>query len=161
MSHPLEFLSAQSRKPVFLLLLGLTAVLFGVFRLLDAPLHSDAAPNGIVSFELAGSARQAEAILDSWKRPSVLLGDVPPAGIHDTPNIPYLFAAFSLGLDYLFMPAYAVTLSLGILLAAERHGGILRKAGGWMGWAAIAAAGLDAAENHALLQMMAGGPMGS
>ena len=57
MNHPLEFLPAHRRKPVFFALLALTAVLFGIFRVLDAPLRSDAAPNGIISFELAGTPR--------------------------------------------------------------------------------------------------------
>ena len=160
MNHPLEFIPAHSRKPVFLVLLAFTAVLFGVFRVLDAPLHTEAAPNGIVSFELAGTARQADAILASWRQGSLLLSSV-PGGNADIPNIPYLYASFGLGLDYLFMPAYALALSMGILLAAAQHRGILSKTGAWMGWAALAAAGFDAVEDYALLQMMRGELMSS
>jgi hypothetical protein len=84
-----------------------------------------------------------------------------PGGNPDIPNIPYIYAAFELGLDYLFMPAYALALSVGILLASGRHGGILRRAGSWMGWVTFAAAGFDAVENYGLFRMMTGGPMGS
>lgn len=160
MSHPLEFLPAASRKPAFIALLALTAAFFGIFRVLDAPLHTEAAPQGIVSFELAGSARQSGAILASWRQTSLLASSV-PGGNPDIPNIPYIYAAFELGLDYLFMPAYALTLSLGLLLASGRHGGILRRAGGWMGWAAFAAAGFDAVENYGLFRIMTVGSMGS
>ncbi|HEX2992271.1 MAG TPA: hypothetical protein VHO49_16410, partial [Anaerolineales bacterium] len=73
MSHPLEFLPLRVRKQLFFTFLFLTLVLFAVFRVLDQPLRTDAAPNGIVSFELAGDARTAHLITDSWKQMSLLL----------------------------------------------------------------------------------------
>jgi len=138
MRHPLEFLLPTSRKPAFFAFLALTLILFAVFRILDAPLRTSAAPNGIVSYELAGNIKPAAEILGSW----------------DTRA--QLFAAFGLGLDYLFMPAYALALSLGILLAAGRHPGAFAKLGAPLGWGALLAALFDAVENFALWQFMLG-----
>lgn len=138
MNHPLTFFSSTRQKALFLSLLGLTLILFAFFRRLDTPLRTPAAPNGIVSFELAGDIKPAADILASWNAHS------------------QLFAAFGLGLDYLFMPAYALTLSLGILLAAGRHSGTFAKIGAWLGWGALAAALFDAVENFSLWQLMLG-----
>jgi hypothetical protein len=138
MHHPLTFLPSDRRKSTFLSLLALTLILFAVFRVLDAPLRTFAAPNGIVSYELAGNIKPAAEILGSWDSGA------------------QLFAAFGLGLDYLFMPAYALTLSLGILLAAGRHPGAFAKIGAWLGWSALVAALFDAVENFSLWQFMLG-----
>ena len=138
MNHPLDFIPSDKRKPLFLSLLALTLLLFAVFRVLDAPLRTAAAPNGIVSYELAGTPAAAQSILASWDARA------------------RLFAAFGLGLDYLFMPSYALALSLGILLTAGRHSGAFAKLGAWLGWGALAAALVDALENFSLWQFMLG-----
>lgn len=150
MPHPLDFISNEKRKPLFLSFLFLTLILFAVFRVLDAPLRTLDAPNGIVSFELARTPEQARIVLSSWDE-------------HYNPVLGYavtefytapLYAAFGLGLDYLFMPAYALALSLGILLAASRHAGWFARLGAWMGWGALAAALFDAVENFALFKLL-------
>ncbi len=138
MNHPLDFISSDKRKPLFLSLLALTLILFAVFRVLDSPLRTAAAPSGIVSYELAGTPAAAQSILDSWDARA------------------RLFAAFGLGFDYLFMPSYALALSLGILLAAGRHAGAFAKLGAWLGWGALAAALFDAVENCSLWLFMLG-----
>jgi hypothetical protein len=138
MQHPLTFIPSDKRKSIFVSLLALTLILFAVFRVLDAPLRTPAAPNGIVSFELAGTPAAAQAMIASWDARA------------------QLFAAFGLGLDYLFMPAYALTLSLGILLAAGRHAGAFAKVGAWLGWGALIAPLFDAVENFALWQVLLG-----
>ena len=138
MLHPLAAIPSDKRKFPFLSLLFLTLILFAVFRVLDAPLRTAAAPNGIVSYELAGTPAAAQSILDSWDARA------------------QLFAAFGLGLDYLFMPTYALALSLGILLAAGRHAGAFAKLGAWLGWGALVAPLFDAVENFALWQFMLG-----
>ena len=63
MNHPLEKLPAGARKPLFRAFLAGTLVLFAVFRVLNAPLVTPAAPGGIVTFELAGSPASARAVL--------------------------------------------------------------------------------------------------
>jgi hypothetical protein len=143
MKHPLESVPTTARKPLFWAFLIGTLILFAIFRVLDAPLRTPAAPSGIVSFELAGTPFQAQAIIDSWNE--------------TTPGVisrAYSFAAFGLGLDYLFMPFYATALALGILLAAGRHQGWFSTLGIWLGWGAFAAALFDAAENYALARML-------
>ena len=132
MSHPLEFISETVQKKIFFTLFALTLGLFGVFAWLDAPLRTPAAPNGIVSFELAATPQKAAAIIESWDARA------------------QLFAAFGLGLDYLFMPAYALTISLGVLMVARKHGRIFAKLGGFIGWGALLAGLFDAIENVAL-----------
>jgi hypothetical protein len=138
MNHPLVFFPSEKRKPLFFLFLAQTLIIFAIFRVLDTPLRTAAAPNGVVSFELAGKLETATGILNSWDARA------------------QLFAAFGLGLDYLFMPSYALALSLGILLAAGRHSGTFAKVGAWLGWGAFAAAVFDAVENYSLWQLMLG-----
>ena len=136
MRHPLESISPEKRKPIFLTFLALTIILFALFRVLDEPLRTPAAPNGIVSFELAWQPGASQAMVDSWSEYARLL------------------AAFGLGIDYLFMPIYALALSLGILLAAGRHTGGFARLGAWMGWAALVAPLFDAVENYGLLHSL-------
>ncbi len=155
MRHPLESIPNESRRRLFLAFLFPTLILFGVFRVLDQPLRTSAAPNGIVSFELAGSVRQAQEITNEWKRSSLLLSDTGQSN-PDIVNIPYAFASFGLGIDYLFMPLYAFALAFGTLLAAGRHGGWLKSLGAVAGCGAFVAALFDAVENYALFQILLG-----
>ena len=136
--HPLEFIPASSRKRLFLTFLAGTIILFAVFRVLNTPLITPAAPSGIVAFELAGNVKATVDILLSWDERADL------------------FAAFGLGLDYLFMPFYALALGFGTLLAAGRHAGWLKSFGALAGWGALTAALFDAVENFALWQILLG-----
>jgi hypothetical protein len=146
MKHPLESIPSASRKPIFWAFLAGTLVLFAVFRVLDAPLQTSVAPSGVVSFELAGTPSQAQAIIDSWHA----AGESLPGMV----NRAYSFAVFGLGIDYLFMPLYATALALGILLGAGRHPGWFSGLGAWLGWGAYVAALFDAVENYALVRML-------
>lgn len=152
MTHPLEFVPMQYRLRCFLLFLALTIIIFLIFRVLDEPLHTEAAPNGIVSLELAGSAEQSALIVSSW-RPC---GSGFPDDTISCDSTPLLYAAFGLGLDYLFMPAYALALAFGILLATQRHGSILKYIGALAGYGSFAAALFDVVENFALWQILLG-----
>ena len=154
MKHPLENIPSEYRSRLFFTFLFLTLSLFAVFRVLDQPLRTPAAPNGIVSFELAGSPLQAQAITDEWKRSSLLLSAVAGQANPDIVNVPYAFAAFGLGIDYLFMPVYAFALAFGTLLAANRHAGWLKSLGAVAGYGAFVAAVFDAVENYALFQIL-------
>jgi hypothetical protein len=154
MQHPLNFLPTRVRKQLFFAFLAGTLILFAVFWVLDAPLQTPAAPNGIVSFELAGTPFQAQAILDSWRVTGLLVSDVAGEPAPGMFSRAISFAAFGLGIDYLFMPVYATALALGILLAAGRHQGWVLTLGAWLGWGAYAAALFDAVENYALARML-------
>lgn len=138
MSHPLDFIPASARKKTFFALLALTLGLVGVFRLLDAPLRNPVSPSGIVSFELAGTMERADAIIQSWDARA------------------QLFAAFGLGFDYLFLIVYGITISLGVLMAGEKHGRKFVKVGNYLGWGVLFAALLDALENLALWRLLSG-----
>jgi len=138
MKHPLEFIPQPLRKPFFFFFLALTLAIFGLFRLLDTPLQTSAAPGGIVSYELARSLDNSQAMLNSWDANA------------------RLFAAFGLGFDFLFMPVYALALSLGLLLAGSDKPKGFHALTVWLGWGALFAALFDAVENYALWQILSG-----
>ena len=154
MKHPLETIPSASRRPLFWAFLAGTLILFAVFRVLDAPLRTSAAPSGIVSFELADTPSQAQAIIASWHEMAFLVGDVAGEPVSGMVSRAYSFAVFGLGIDYLFMPVYATALALGILLAAGKHKGWFSILGAWLGWGVYAAALFDAVENYALARML-------
>ena len=138
-THPLSFIPENKRKRVFYFALAATLIVMAVFQLvLDPPLKTPAAPNGIVSFELAGSSLKAQEIISSWNATA------------------QLYAAFGLGFDFLFMPLYATAISLGVLLAAGRHPGWFASLGAWVGWGAFTAMLFDAAENICLFNLLLG-----
>jgi hypothetical protein len=141
-THPYQLILPKHRVAVFLSFLALTLALMIALLLIDVPLQTTAAPKGIVSYELAGSVTAAQRILDSW-----------------TPHA-RLYAAFSLGLDYLYMPAYAIAIGLACAWAAELLGKRRRwlaAIGVGLAWGLMAAALCDATENVALLTMLLSG----
>lgn len=141
MKHPLEKIPPEVRKKSFWLLLGLTLALMFVFNLTGAPLITPAAPLGVVSYELAGSSTQMQAILDSWDQRAKIA------------------ASFGLGLDYLFMVAYSTTVGLGCIWAGEmlrRQRWPLAGLGALLAWGLWLAAALDAVENLALTVIIFG-----
>jgi len=139
MPHPLEFFPQHLQKPIFYTFFALTLVIFGIFNSLDRPLKTDAAPSGIVSFELGQTVNNAQAIIDSWDAKA------------------RLYAAFGIGFDYLFMPVYALALSLGLLLASHDKKDGYRILAAWLGWGAFVAALFDMVENCALWKMLISG----
>lgn len=138
MKHPLEFVPQTLRKPLFYFFFVFTIVIFGVFRPLDVPLQTSAAPNGIVSFELARTLDSSQTMIQSWDSNARLA------------------AAFGLGFDYLFMPVYALALSLDLLLAGYGKANWYRSLTTWLGWGAFAAALFDMVENFALWSALTG-----
>ena len=141
MRNPFTTIPPHTRRAVFLSLLVLTILLMVLLNVIGAPLTTDAASNGIVSFELAGSVSQARRILESWDQ------------------VTRLRAAFSLGLDFLFLVAYSTTISLACGWAAGMIGTLgwpLASAGVPLAWAQWLAASLDAIENVALVTILFG-----
>lgn len=138
--HPFRWIPPEARPGVFVACAALTTILLIAFQILDRPLRTDAAPGGIVSFELAGNLAAARAIMASW-------GDA---------GKPY--AALSLGLDFLFLFAYAGAIGLACMLvgrALEANAAIYRLAV-LLTWLIVGAAMLDAVENLALLELLFG-----
>lgn len=136
--NPMQRIDPKNRKKVLIFLLLAILLIFTIFRFLDIPLQTMAAPSGIVSFELAGTTEKAGQILASWDSHA------------------NLYAAFGLGFDYLFMLVYATFISLACLMASKRQAGWFSRLGAWLGWGAFLAALLDAIENIALWNLLSG-----
>ena len=117
------------------------AVLLAIMVQLDRPLRTNAAPLGIVSFELAGSPEAAREIMASWG----------PAGQRS--------ASLSLWLDYAFLISYALVLSLlctGIARGWPSAGRRIRRLGFILAGCQWLAALLDLVENILLQQILTG-----
>jgi hypothetical protein len=139
--HPFEWISPSAQKRVFWVLLLLTLCLLAILRVLDTPLTTEAAPSGIVSFEFAGDLQLAQRMIESWGR----RGQV--------------FAGLSLGLDYLFLVAYAGSIGMGCVLIAQnvsKRGNKLTNLGVLLAWALLVAGLLDMVENYALIRVLLG-----
>jgi hypothetical protein len=140
--HPLAAIPVGARRRVFVPLLVLTFAGMAVMGLVDRRITNREVPHGIVSLELAGTAAAAERMLGSWDGPA------------------RLWAAFSLGFDYLFLLLYSTTIALGCVWAASRHaarGANLAALGAPLAWGQWLAGSLDATENAALTRMLIGG----
>jgi hypothetical protein len=133
---PFLRLSSNARKRMFVVALALTLGIAVVLAVIGRPLTTSEAPNGIVSFEFAGSAANAQRILDSWGQIGVW------AAVRQT------------WIDFLYIPAYALTLALACGLSVFRWN---KRGRGWawlgvaLAWGAFAAGALDIVENVAML----------
>jgi hypothetical protein len=110
-------------------------------QILGGPLKTDVAPSGIVSFELAGELSLAQSMVKSWGR----TGQV--------------YAGLNLGLDYLFLVAYASAIGLGCVLVVRNLServAILSLVGVMLAWGQFGAALLDCIENYALIRILLG-----
>ena len=139
--HPFSWLPPAIQGRAFVLALLLTLALMAAILVTNSPLINPTAPSGMVSFQLAGTLSGTGAILASWNRQA------------------QLFAALNLGIDYLYMFAYAVTLGLGCVLLARRfpsRSPLLALLGAGLSWGMLAALLLDAAENYFLIRLILG-----
>ena len=66
MRHPFESIPTGKRGVIFVPLFVLTIAVMVVLNAVGAPLTTEAAPLGIISFEFAGDVSTAQAMLDSW-----------------------------------------------------------------------------------------------
>jgi hypothetical protein len=129
MSHPFQFIPADKYVQVFLPLLTLTLLLAAV--LWAIPLKPD-----IVQFEF-----NALKVIKSWIETDKM------------------WAAFSLGLDFLFLVVYSNTISLACIWAAnvlQAYSLPLATVGIWLAWGQWVAALLDIVENIALMIILFG-----
>ncbi|MFO7529121.1 MAG: hypothetical protein R6W86_10005 [Marinobacter sp.] len=111
-----------------------TVILLGGLILVNQPLQTGSAPQGIVSFQFAATADQAHAILRSWRSEGVLWGRV------------------SLWLDFFFIAAYLFALiHLTRHLMRDRPGVRERVVGRWVRALFVAAGAADVTENILLL----------
>jgi len=141
-THPLSWVPAEQEKYFFIVLLALCLVGIAGMGVADNHLRTEVTPLGIVSFQFVGNSAEAGRALSAWGEEG------------------RVYAAFSLGLDYLFLTANA-------LLCAFLAGLVGRKAEGrlplvaalssWVAWAFILAGVFDATENVAFLVVVTGG----
>jgi hypothetical protein len=145
MRHPFQTIPASVERKVFIGLTLATIVLMIVMNAVGAPLKNETAPSGIISYELAGSMQKAQAIIASWD------------------EVARLHAAFSLGLDFLFLVVYSSAIGLGCLLAGKalsRRKWPLVALSVPLAWGLWLAAFADAVENTALTLILFGNPLG-
>jgi len=139
--HPFEWLTVAGQKRAFVVTTILALLVMATLQVLGGPLRTAAAPASIISYELAGTLARAQDMVASWgERERV-------------------FAGLGLGVDYLFMVAYASAIGLGCVLVArglfERGRGLARF-GVLLAWGQWLAALLDALENYGLIRVLLG-----
>ncbi len=142
MRHPFESIPPGKLRIAFVPALALYAIIQLVFAWLDIPLRTAAAPNGIISFELAGSAAAAQAILVSWG------------------ELARLDASFGLGIDFLFMVAYSTMIGVAAIWAGRTlagRGSWLAGLAGLVAWGLWLAVLCDSVENIMLLKQLFSG----
>ena len=137
MTHgPFNWIDHRARRQVLVSLTVMLVASSAWLAYMDRNLVSPVAPNGIISFELAGSLERSEAILQSWSehaRSAALLIQ---------------------GFDYLYLFVYPAWFSLAALSLGARLGGRWQSAGLVTGWIVLVATPLDAIENYALIQQL-------
>jgi hypothetical protein len=134
-----NFPPIQMQRRLFIIALSLVLTLMVVFGVTGGPMNTIASPYGIVSFELAGTPERADEILSSW-------GQVGRER-----------AAFSLGLDFLFIPVYIVAIIFGCALASrsiQAREWPLAHVGHFLSIGVIFAGVLDVVENISLLVVL-------
>ncbi len=129
MTHPFQSTQPKKYRQVFVPLLGLTVILILIFSAI--PLNP-----GLVQFEL-----NAEQVLKSWDEAAKTR------------------AAFSIGLDFLFLVVYSTTISFACVWATKvfaSHKLPLASVGIILAWGQWLAALLDLVENIALVRILFG-----
>lgn len=136
---PYKWLPVSAQLPALISFMSLSAGLLIAMQFLDVPLRTEVSPHGIVSMELAENYQRARQIINSWG----------PRG--------RVYAALSIGLDYLFLIVYALFISLSCVKIAKLlkdRIAIFSTLGLLLGWAQFFAAFLDAVENFALIHLI-------
>ena len=138
MTHPFLRFSEQERRRLFWFFLALTVLATVILQIIDGPLKTALSPQGIVSFELAGTPAQSARILGGWDATA------------------RMYAGFSLGFDYLYMLSYTITVALAALWVTDVLSGGWRRAGVWAAWGMGVAGLADASENYFLWRLLIG-----
>lgn len=132
--HPFERWPERHRGRWLLALVLVYAVVQIAIASVNGPLSTDAAPDGIITLEFAGTPDEATRIVDSWAQEDAL----DEAGV-------------SLGLDFLYMPLYAAVLAALVIAVTRRSGWTV---GRTIAWAPFFAAALDVVETIALVRVV-------
>lgn len=127
------------KTPLFFLSLVATVLSVIIMISFDKNLKTDAAPHGILSFELARELPQSTAILRSWNEASKIT------------------AGLSLGFDYFFIMSYTFFLSVSLVVVTDHlKGQTVFRFRNLVGMALLVAALMDAVENVALIRLLSG-----
>lgn len=135
MPHPYLWLSPKNQMRAFIAMTPLALIAMWIEQITGAPLRTNVAPAGIVSFEFAGTLSNAQAMVQSWGA----LGQV--------------YAGLNLGFDFVFIITYGMAIGLGCVIIAR---GFLPMAGVVLAWSLIVAGVLDGIENYNLIQILLG-----
>ena len=140
LNSPFHKLSKSSEKRLTIILLIFLIGFIVLMRFFDAPLKNEVSPNGIVSFELAKTVSNSEAILNSW----------------DTNAIQS--AKNSMMADFLFLIVYSFFISLIVHRLNNRvwEKGFIYQIGILICWGVFLAALFDVIENIALVRLLYG-----
>ena len=139
--HPFEWLPESRQKIAFVILAILTLLVMASLQVLGKPLITDISPAGIVSFEFAGEIWLVRKMIDSW-------------GVDGQ-----IYAGLNLGVDYLFLVAYGMSISLGCVIVGRNLStrfSILSLAGVILAWGQLVASLLDGIENYGLIRVLLG-----
>jgi hypothetical protein len=139
--HPFEWLPESRQKTAFVILAILTLLVMASLQVLGKPLITEISPAGIVSYEFAGELGLARWMIDSWGADA------------------QVYAGLNLGMDYLFLVAYGMSISLGCVLVARNLSERFRissMVGVVLAWGQLGASVLDAIENYGLIQVLLG-----
>ncbi|NQT61731.1 MAG: hypothetical protein HQ556_02125 [Candidatus Marinimicrobia bacterium] len=104
-------------------------------------LVNETAPGGIVTFELVGTLAGSQSIVESWQGSAMT------------------WAGINMGLDFLFLFLYGLTIALVCLILADRMPEkfqSLKTLGRWLAVGVLIAAGLDVVENISLILLLTG-----
>lgn len=137
MRHPLLVVPEPRRPLIAAVLASLTLALAAWLGAIDGELTGPGSEGGIVGLEFCGSTGACAAQLAA----------IDARGAS-------LVLAFSLGLDYLFMPAYSTAIAAALVFLGARSTGLAARAISTLAWALWGAALLDALETFALWQML-------
>lgn len=138
MNHPFIPLSRKQHLLWMAIATAATFLLMATQFWANALLANNTAPAGILSFEFAGTFANARLMMHSWDYTAKLR------------------AAFGLGLDFFYLIAYSMTLSLACVYIAKSWAlfNSFSKAGLIIAWLQWPAALFDSIENVALIALL-------
>jgi hypothetical protein len=135
MRHPFQIISLDRLGTYLFPFVVAALAIMLTLNFINAPLQTDSAPLGIISFEFAGNVDSAQAVIESWNFQAQKQ------------------AAFSIGYDYLFLVTYSTAIALACIWASkfvDPSNAALINAGVLLAWGQWLAALCDGVENAAL-----------
>jgi len=122
-------------KYFYVFVVSVTLITMLIISMIDKHLTNNIV-QGIIDFELAKTPERARQILDSWG----------PTG--------QIYAAFSLGIDYLFLVFYSLFFILTTCKIAENNHNYFKKLAPFLVLVFVVAGIFDALENYFLFQIL-------